>query len=57
MIGYTMVGTNNLTDAVRFYDAVLAPLGLTPVEVTDDYVGYAPESAPKVSDVNACGSK
>jgi hypothetical protein len=35
----------------------LAPLGLTPVEVTDDYVGYAPESAPKVSDVNACGSK
>ncbi len=45
MIGYTMVGTNNLTEAARFYDAVLAPLGLKPVDATDDYIGYAPETA------------
>ena len=28
MIGYVMVGTNDLTKATKFYDTILVPLGL-----------------------------
>ena len=31
MIGYVMVGTNDLNRATRFYNATLAPLGLVQV--------------------------
>ena len=41
MIGYVMLGTNNLKSAVNFFDNVLEPLGLKKVEVEDSYAGYA----------------
>lgn len=45
MIGYVMVGTNDLKRAAGFYDALLAPLGLVPVERVDTYAAYAPADA------------
>ena len=41
MIGYVMLGTNNLKSAINFFDNVLEPLGLKKVEVEDTYAGYA----------------
>ena len=38
MIGYVMVGTNDLERASRFYDALLEPLALVRVESDPDYV-------------------
>jgi catechol 2,3-dioxygenase-like lactoylglutathione lyase family enzyme len=46
MIGYVMVGTNDLERASRFYDALLASLALVRVESDPDYVAYAPQAAP-----------
>ena len=38
MIGYVMVGTNNLNDAITFYDKVLQVIGLDRNEtIEDDY--------------------
>lgn len=45
MIGYVMVGTNDLDRAVDFYDATLALLGLVQVERMKTYAAYAPEAA------------
>lgn len=45
MIGYVMVGTNDLDRAPAFYDAILAPLGLVRVERVNTYAAYAPETA------------
>ncbi len=45
MIGYAMVGTNDLDCAAAFYDAILAPLGLVRVERVKTYAAYAPETA------------
>lgn len=42
-----MVGTRDLTAASRFYDDVLAPLGLVRVETEDTYVGYSAKDAPE----------
>ena len=47
MLAYVMVGTSDLEQSIRFYDAVLAPLGLTRTENESDYVGYAPVAAPR----------
>lgn len=44
MIGYVMVGSSDLDRSVTFYDAILAPLGLTQVDRTESYVAYAPET-------------
>lgn len=38
---YLTVGTNDLARAARFYDAALAPLGLTRRATNADEVGYA----------------
>ena len=46
MIGYVMVGTNDLERASRFYEALLEPLALVRVESDPDYVAYAPKVAP-----------
>lgn len=46
MIGYAMVGTNDLPRSSDYYDAILTPLGLVRVESNDSYVAYAPKSAP-----------
>ena len=45
MIGYVMIGTNDLDRGARFYDALLAPLGLVPVERAETYAAYAPKAA------------
>jgi catechol 2,3-dioxygenase-like lactoylglutathione lyase family enzyme len=45
MIGYVMIGTNDLNRATRFYDATLAPLGLVQVERVETFTAYAPEAA------------
>ncbi|MBM3509520.1 MAG: VOC family protein [Alphaproteobacteria bacterium] len=47
MLAYILVGTNNLKRAAKFYDAALAPLGLTRAGGTERYIGYAPKKAPK----------
>ena len=46
MIGYAMVGTNDLQRSSHYYDAVLKPLGFVQVEVEHSYVGYAPKTRP-----------
>ena len=41
MIGYVMLGTNNLDDAIKFYDKVLEVIGLDRNEtIEDDYAAY-----------------
>lgn len=45
MIGYVMLGTNDLDRAAVFYDAILAPLGLVQVERVDTYAAYAPKDS------------
>lgn len=42
MIGYVMVGTNDLARATEYYDAVMAPLGLVNVGGDSQFVAYAP---------------
>ena len=49
MLGFVMVGTNDLVRAAAFYDAILDPLGLVQIEQIkeriDVYAGYAPKDA------------
>ena len=44
MIGYMMVGTNDLTAATTFYDIILDLVGLIRVYTQDDQIGYAPKA-------------
>jgi hypothetical protein len=39
MIGYVMMGSNDLPKSAAFYDRIFAPLGLTRAEEADEYVG------------------
>lgn len=41
---YLTLGTNDLARATRFYDAALAPLGLTRRATKDNEIGYASPS-------------
>ena len=45
MIGYVMVGTNDLDRATIFYDAILSTIGLVQVERAKTYTAYAPKDA------------
>ena len=45
MIGYVMIGTNDLDQGARFYDVLLAPLGLVQVARVETYEAYAPKAA------------
>ena len=45
MIGYVMIGTNDLDQAARFYDVLLDPLGLVQVARVETYAPYAPKAA------------
>ena len=47
MIGYVMVGTNNLSASVAFYDRVLEPLGLVRVDTQEDMAAYAKKNKQK----------
>ena len=44
MIGFVMVGTNDLEKAIDFYDAILEIIDLKRVEKTETYGSYAPKS-------------
>ena len=39
-IGFVMVGTNDLEKSSKFYDAILAHLGMKRVTITERYIGY-----------------
>ena len=47
MIGFVMIGTNNLVQSSKFYDVILSPLGIKKVTTTDRYIGYARENNPE----------
>ena len=40
VIGFVMVGTNDLDKSSKFYDAILIHLGLKKVTITERYIGY-----------------
>ena len=48
-----MVGTNKLTQAIKFYDILLKPVGLIRVDTTNDLIAYAPEEASKSTEFYA----
>ena len=50
MIGYVMIGTNDLDQAARFYDVLLDPLGLVQVARVETYAAYAPKAAKDAKD-------
>ena len=39
IIGFVMVGTNNLEKSSKFYDAIFAHLGLKKITTTERYIG------------------
>ncbi len=41
VIGFVMVGTNDLKKSSKFYDAVLPHLGLKKVTITERYIAYS----------------
>jgi catechol 2,3-dioxygenase-like lactoylglutathione lyase family enzyme len=41
MIGFVMVGTNNLDKATKFYDTLLDVIELERVVTNEKYIGYA----------------
>jgi catechol 2,3-dioxygenase-like lactoylglutathione lyase family enzyme len=43
MYSHITVGTNNMAGAMRFYDAVLATIGVTRKKTYKIAIGYAPE--------------
>ena len=43
-IGFVMVGTNDLEKSSRFYDLILAHLGMKKVTITERYIGYGHSS-------------
>ena len=40
VIGFVMVGTNDLEKSSKFYDATLVHLGLKKITITERYIGY-----------------
>jgi catechol 2,3-dioxygenase-like lactoylglutathione lyase family enzyme len=47
MIGYVMVGTNDLSKSITFYEPLLDLLDLKRVDTTEDYAGYASKNNPE----------
>ena len=43
-ISFVMVGTNDLEKSSKFYDSVLAHLGMKRVTITERYIGYGHSS-------------
>ena len=41
ILGFVMVGTNDLANSAKFYNAIFLPLSLKLVLTTDRYIGYA----------------
>ena len=46
MIGFVMVGTNNLDKATKFYDTLLNAIELQRVVTNEKYAGYASKEKP-----------
>ena len=46
MIGFVMVGTNNLDKATKFYDSLLNIIELHRVVTNKKYAGYASKEKP-----------
>ena len=46
MIGFVMVGTNNLDKATQFYDTLLSTINLQRVVANEKYAGYALNEKP-----------
>ena len=46
MIGFVMVGTNNLDKATKFYDTLLDTIELQRVVINEKYAGYASKEKP-----------
>lgn len=46
MIGFVMVGTNNLDKATKFYDTLLNTIELQRVVTNEKYAGYASKQKP-----------
>ena len=44
VIGFVMVGTNDLDKSSKFYDSILIHLGLKKVTITERYIGYGHSS-------------
>ena len=47
MIGFVMIGTNNLEESSKFYDAILAPLKVIKVDSGERSIGYANTDNPE----------
>ena len=41
MIGYVMVGSNDIDKSTCFFDSILCHSGLQKQEITEDYIGCA----------------
>ena len=46
MIGFVMVGTNNLNKAIKFYDTLLNTIQLQRVVTNEKYAGFASKEKP-----------
>ena len=46
MIGFVMVGTNNLDKAIKFYDTLLKTIELQRVVTNEKYAGFASKGKP-----------
>ena len=46
MIGFVMVGTNNLDKAIKFYDTLLATIELQRMVTNEKYAGYGLNEKP-----------
>ena len=46
MIGFVMVGTNNLNDAISFYDILLQTIDLKRLVTNEKYAGYSSINKP-----------
>ena len=44
VIGFVMIGTNDLEKSSKFYDAVLVHLDLKKITITERYIGYGHSS-------------
>ena len=48
MIGFVMVGTNNLNKAISFYDVLLETINLKRVVTNEKYAGYSSNENPEI---------
>ena len=47
MIGFVMVGTNNLNKAISFYDVLLETINLKRIVTNEKYAGYSSNDNPE----------